>query len=225
MCSKTDINVPSDIEYNRSNVFYSIASNKSGFGFSNFRKNGELEQVNEYQAPVIKYDNPVAEFDFARNSNFLFKDHYPDYQLSGKKEKNNYYDTLKTFQEVNPLIYAFLSQENIDHMQKLIVFMIKKIYNYDISPQSETDVVAAMRATYILSRNNYPMARGKDLILQVCRLNKDTLDKIIPLIAVGIQDYLSYVRDKSTNPYTIDRPKSASVAGLKNHNGFDTNII
>lgn len=215
-----------DIEYNRSKCFYAIKTPESGFGFSNFRKNTNLEQVKEYQSPVIRYDNPVSEFDFARNSNFYFKDHYPDYNLTDTKKKNkNYYDTLKTFQELNPLIYAFLSQENIDHLQSLISLYIKKLYNYDIGPSKEIELVAVMRAIYITSKNNYPMAKGDDLIKQVCRLNKDVIDKVIPLIVVNIQSYLSFARDKSTNPYTIDRPISASVSGLKNFNGFDKNII
>ena len=224
-----------DIEYNGSNLFYTFkGQNKNGFGFSNFRQNNEtnqvnqeVNQVNEYTGPKLIYDNPVSEFDYKRNSNFFFKDHYADYKSTGTNKNDNYYDIMKTFQELNPLIYSFFSKKNIDHLKNLLALFVKKIHNYTISPdsQSEQDIVATMRSVYISSKNNYPMAKGNDLINQVCKLNMDTLDKLVPIVSIGVQEYLCYARDKSTNPYTIDRAKSTSVAGLKNHRGFDYNII
>jgi len=214
-----------DIEYNGSPVWHNFNKPTSGFGFSNFQVSGELEQVKSYLPPSVQYDNPVSEFDYGRNKNFFFVDHYSDYKFKETDRKDyNYADTLKTFHEINPLMFAFLSKKNIEHIQHLIKSFIWYLYKTTISDQKEEDLVAIMRSVYINAFND-PKATGEKLMNQVCTLNKDTLDIAVPIIAVNIQAHLSYVKDASTNPYTVDLPRNVSVKGLKNFNGYDTNII
>ena len=215
-----------DIEYKNSDIYNNFSKPSNGFGFSNFQVNNSTYENSQLLEPTTQYDNPVSSYDHGRKKEFFFRDKFPEYKMTDtSSKKNKYYDVLKTQQELNPLIYAFLSQKNIDYVQQLIICIIKKLYNYDISPQNEIELVNIMRAVYLQSKNNNPMAKGDDLIMQVCKLNKDTIDQVVPIIADNIQSYLCYVRDKSTNPYTVNHPVNVSTKGFKNLNGFDKLIV
>ena len=222
--------LPRDIEYNHSGLFKNFATNESGYGFSNFRVSEEVnskQQVNSHLGAVVERDNPAETYDFPRANNFLFKDHYDDYQLINKDKgkKKNYIDVMKTFHEINPTMVAFFSEENINHIQKLMKAMIKKMENVIISDQSEEQIVMIMRGVYMNAAYLNCTYTGKKLHEQICTLNKDVMDRLVPLIIVGIRNYLGYAKDQSTNPYTVDRQVYINRKGTNVIRGFSDNII
>lgn len=228
-------NLPRDIEYNQSTIFKNFSSNNSGFGFSNFRINDDVRKVqqnDEYIGPVIERDNPAESYDYKRNDNLFFKDRYNDYEMISKEpnetnnaNNSNYIDIIKGFHEINPTMIAFFSKENIDHIQKIIISMIYKSEKIKISNQNEEQLLMIMRAKYMNATYLNCDLKGKEFHKQICSLNKDVIDEVIPRIIVGIKTYLGFVKDKSTNPHTIDRPEYINKSGENLRKGFSDFII
>ena len=225
---------PRDIEYKYSPIFKNFDQAKSGFGFSNFRVNDNVRVVQQpdgHLSPVIERDNPVAMYEYMRNNNFLFEVHHKDLPLIDKDKKSdakNYLDLFKTINEVNPLMIAFISPKNIEYLKKLMKFFVYKMEGYTISAdsQSEEQLVMIMRYCYMKATGLIYNATGQKLHEQICSLNRDVLYEAVPILIVSIKEYLAYAKDRSTNPYTIDRPVNVSNAGMKNPAvGFADNII
>lgn len=226
--SPMNVNMPRDIEYNNSTIFKNFSYNKNGIGFSNFRLNDDIRKVQQndgFIEPKIDRDNPVSSIYYQRNDNLLFIDKYDDRKLisSNNKGKKNYIDVIKTYQEVNPVMIAFFSEENINHIQSLIKAMILKSENVKISDQSEEQIVMIMRAKYMNA--TYLDFQPNNLKKMICTLNKDVLDEIIPIIIVSIKSHLGYIKDRSTNPYTIDRAMYVNKSGENLMRGFSDLII
>ncbi len=223
--------LPRDIEYNHSDTFKNFKTDKSGFGFSNLRVNedvNKLQQNKSYIAPVIERNNPNNVYDFERSNNFLFRDHYDDYKMIDKKDKRpkNFLTIIRDFHEINPTMEAFFSEENLQHIQTLIKKIIKHSEKVDISDQSEEQILMVMRSVYMNATSLDCTLKGEQFHKQICFLNKDVINLVVPKIIVGIRAYLGYSKDISTNPYTVDRPKYINNAGLKNgQRGFSDNII
>jgi len=224
--------LPRDIDYKYSPVFKNISTDKSGYGFTNFRVNDNvrtLQQVSEHIGPIIERDNPVETYDYMRNFNFFFNDHYKDYKMISKDEKKeaNFIDIIKDFHEINPVMLAFFSKTNVDHIQKLLKAMIIQIEgpNVKISDQSEEQILMIMRSSYMNATYLDFKLKGNEFVKQISSLNKDVLDILVPRVIVGIRQYLGYAKDRSTNPYTIDRPSFQSTSGIKNFGGFADKII
>ena len=225
--------LPRDIEYKYSPIFKNFDQGKSGFGFSNFRVNDNVRTVQQpegHLSPVIERDNPVAMYDYMRNNNFLFEIHHKDLPLidKSKKDAKNYLDSFKTINEINPLMIAFCSPKNIEYLKQLMKFFVYKMEGYTISAesQSEEQLVMVMRYCYMKATGLLYGATGKKLHEQICALNRDVLYEVVPILIVSIKEYLGYAKDRSTNPYTVDRQINVSNAGMKNPGvGFADNII
>lgn len=207
----------------------------TGFGISNFRFNASLpdsinRNVDNLQLQEINQStNPLGEYTYQRHSNFLFKDHYKDYKLIDEKEVPDdyiYLDIIKNFQERNPLIDLFFSKANVDHLQKLMIKMVKfqSDGQYDISKQSVGELLTIMRSIYIQTPTD-PFVDEHKLRAQICSLNKNVLDWVVPRLLVQIQAYLGYVRDQGSNTMPLARPEFASDYGTRINRGFDINFI
>lgn len=218
-----------------SKQFEHFAQPNTGFGVSNFRVDESLpETINrtttDFQLEnVHQYTNPIAGFEYNRHANFLFREHYGDYKMIDQQPVPDdyiYLDIIKNFQERNPLMDFFFSKKNLDHIQHLIIKMVKHQSSgeYEISRQSDGELLTVMRSIYISTPNN-PYTQGVEFKAEICKLNKNVLDWVVPHLLVNIQQYLGYVRDQGNTVYPQARPEFMSSAGTRINKGFDVSFI
>jgi hypothetical protein len=223
------------IEYHNLPVLEHFSQSDNGFGLSNFRTDTKIPSTinratTDFQLEnVHQYTNPISEYEARRHSNFLFSEHYKDYKLIDQKEVPDdyiYWDIIKTFQERNPLMDFFFSKKNLDHLQNLVIKMIEFQSNglYKISRQSDAELLVVMRSIYIKTPTN-PYADAEAFKRDICTLNKNVLDWVVPKIIVKIQQHLGYNRDQGNNYRPIDRPEWMSGAGNRVNRGFDVTFI
>jgi hypothetical protein len=221
--------------HNNHNVTDTISQPADGFGFSNLRTETSLpvtisRTTTDYQLENIhQYTNPIEEYDARRHSNFLFTEHYGDYRMIDQQKVPDdyvYWDIIKTFQERNPLMDFFFSKKNLDHIQKLVIAMVKHQSGglYEISRQSDNELLTVMRSIYIKTPTN-PYSDAAAFKRDICTLNKNVLDWVVPHVLVNVQQYLGYVRDQGNNPRPIDRPEFMSNAGNRINHGFDATFV
>jgi hypothetical protein len=231
---------PAPPNYSNNPLLEHFAQPTNGFGFSNFRVTPSLpdtmsktynsRSTTDFQfEDMNQYTNPMNDYTHNRHSNFLFREHYGDYKMIDQQKVPDdyiYLDVIKNFQERNPLMDFFFSKKNLDHIQALIINMVKAQSGgqYNISRQSDGELLTIMRSIYITTPSN-PFATGKDFKLEICKLNKNILDWAVPKIIVNIQQNLGYIRDQGNNVYPMDRPEFMSSAGTRINKGFDTNFI
>jgi hypothetical protein len=95
---------------------------------------------------------------------------------------------------------------------------------YEISRQSDSELLVVMRSIYIKTPTN-PYSTGSDFKRDICTLNKNVLDWIVPRVLVNVQQYLGYVRDQGNNLRPIERPEYMSGTGMRINRGFDVTFI
>lgn len=222
------------VDYRNNNSVNNFAQSGDGFGLSNFRDpvtpatitrtttDFQLEDVNQYT-------NPISEYDARRHSNFLFNEHYKDYNLIDQQKVPDdyiYWDIIKTFQERNPMMDFFFSKKNLDHLQNLLRQMVEYQSNgkYKISRQSDNELLVVMRSIYIKTPTN-PYSNGENFKMDICTLNKNVLDWVVPRILVNIQQHLGYIRDEGQNLRPFERPEFMSNAGNRINRGFDVTFV
>ena len=220
------------IEYRNNDVFNNFIQSENGMGLSNFRANN-LPTINrtttDFQLEnANQYTNPIAEYESRRHSDFLFSEHYRDFKLiDQQKVPDNYIylDLIKTFQERDPLMDFFFSKKNLDHLQYLIYQMILYLSagTYKISRQSDPELLTVMRSIYIKTPTN-PYADDKAFKADICTLNTNVLDWVVPRIIVNIQQYLGFVRDLG-QVRPLSRPEYMSDTGNRINRGFDVTFI
>lgn len=222
-------------DYRNNPLIEQFSQSGNGFGISNFRIEQTLpESINrtstDFQLEdVLQYTNPISEFQYQRHCNFLFKEHYNDYKIvdEGKVPDDYIYlDLIKTLQERNPLMDFFFSKKNLDHLNRLSMKMVEHQSSgqYKISPQNEMELLTIMRSIYIQTPTN-PFTDGVNFKEEICKLNKNVLDWVVPHLLVNIQQYLGYVRDQGNNTQPLAQPQFMSSAGLRTTRGFDFNFI
>uniref|UniRef100_A0A6C0BKH7 Minor capsid protein P8 central region domain-containing protein n=1 Tax=viral metagenome TaxID=1070528 RepID=A0A6C0BKH7_9ZZZZ len=224
-----------DVIYRNNPTVNRFQQSDSGFGFSNFRNNEntiptvnrvttDFQLENEHQ-----YSNPISEYEASRHSNFLYNEHYGDFRIVDQEKVPDdyiYWDIIKTFQERNPLMDFFFSKKNLDHLQKLIITMVhyQSEGAYQISRQNDNELLVVMRSIYIKTPTN-PYASGDAFRRDICTLNKNVLDWVVPKILVNVQQYLGFVRDQSNNVRPLARPEFMSSAGNRINRGFDVTFV
>ena len=222
-------------EYQNNPLLEQFSQADTGFGFSNFRIESTLpETINRTSSDfqledVQQYTNPISEYEYARHANFLFREHYGDYNMIDEQKVPDdyiYLDIIKTFQERNPLLDFFFCKKNLDHIQRLIIKMIEHQSggSYKISRQCDSELLTIMRSIYIQTPTN-PYTWGNDFKGEICKLNKNVLDWAVPHLIVNIQQYLGYVRDQGSNTYPPAQPEFMSSAGQRINRGFDVNFV
>jgi len=223
------------INYRNNPLLANFLQSDNGFGFSNFRVDQKVEPtVNRDTTDFLleethQYTNPISDYVGRRHSNFLFNEHYKDYNIIDQQQVPDnyiYWDIIKTFQERNPLMDFFFSKKNLDHIQNLLIKMVNTQSSgvYNISRQNDNELLTVMRSIYIKTPTN-PYATGNDFKRDICTLNKNVLDWVVPRILVNIQQYLGYVRDHGNNLRPIDRPEFMSSAGMRINKGFDVAFV
>ena len=226
---------PHTVNYHGNPTMDNFKQSTDGFGFSNFRNKAEetsttSRATTDFQLEnVSQFSNPISEYEARRHANFLFSEHYKDYKLIDQQEVPKdyiYWDIIKTFQERNPLMDFFFSKKNLDHIQQLIIKMIEYQSDgaYRISRQSDQELLTVMRSIYIKTPTN-PYADSKAFKADICTLNKNVLDWVVPHILVNIQQHLGYIRDQANPILPIQHPEFMSGTGNRINRGFDVTFI
>jgi len=226
---------PPPPDYRNNPLLEHFAQSDNGFGISNFRVEQTLPNTinrtsTDFQfEDVHQYTNPIAAYEYHRHANFLFREHYGDYRLIDQEKVPDdyiYWDIIKTFQERNPLMDFFFSKKNLDHVQNLIIKMVRHQSGgeYQISRQSDSELLTVMRSIYISTPTN-PFTQGLEFKGEICKLNKNVLDWVVPHLLVNIQQYLGYVRDQGNTVYPPAQPEFMSSAGTRINRGFDITFI
>ena len=81
-----------------------------------------------------------------------------------------------------------------------------------------------MRSIYITTPIN-PFSNLAGVRRDLCTLNKNVLDWVVPRVLVNIQQHLGFVRDQSNTLHTINQPEWMSSAGTRTNHGFDVGFI
>lgn len=124
-------------------------------------------------------------------------------------------EAVKGILTENRLQEVFFSKENIDIIQRLIIYHVKvqSKGTYNITRQSDSNLQVIMRSVYL----QYGKNQNNNIVQQVKELNNMVLGYAVPNILSNISQYLYYKKDVSRLPIPIDRPMYISPAGTRTH--------
>lgn len=144
------------------------------------------------------------------------RDRITMYAPEGNFHKNISDSAIQGIHEKSTFNQLFFSAQNFQNVQNMIRYKIYQISDkkYIIDKQDPMELQIIMRSIYLqYSRNNF-----NNLKEQIKRLNEIVVEEVTPKILANIQQYLTYLKDKS-KPYKglgpIERPINVSSAGLK----------
>ena len=143
------------------------------------------------------------------------RDRITMYAPEGNFNKNISESAITGIHEKSTFNQLFFSPQNFKSVQNMIRYKIFQISDkkYIIGEQDPMELQIIMRSIYLqYSRNNYNDLKG-----QIQRLNDIVVEEVTPKILANIQQYLTYLKDKS-KPYNgsmLERPINISSAGLK----------
>ncbi len=222
--------------YRNNPLLESFTQSTNGFGTSNFRVEPDLPPSIERtstdlsQESISQETNPIIQYMNKRHSNFLFQEKYPDYKDIVHElpvaDDYIYWDIIKNIEERNPLMDFFFSRKNLNHIQQLTINMVKHQSDgkYNISRQNDSEMLTVMRGIYIQTpKNNF--SQGKEFLNEICKINKNVLDFVVPRLIVSIQQYLGYTRDQGNQPLPHAQPEFLSSAGQRVNRGSDVTFI
>jgi hypothetical protein len=171
------------------------------------RRQMKLQNIDTLVSPG-KYKLTVDDSQLGEsNTRFLFK--------------NLYGETLLT--------KLFFSKENVKNIQNLIKLVVHREVEQVIDDQSVNELLIVMRSVFLEYSAHPPLidenTMNKQQIItlkkkyteEVQRLNELVINAIVPKLISQLQQYLDYLRDASTQPYTIDRPISDSISGQRQY--------
>lgn len=123
----------------------------------------------------------------------------------------NYDDySLKGIIESSDLSNAFLSPENTENIQQDIRYGVYQNTNKVISKQSNEEIFTIMRSVY-LQNGGVRVFTQNDFTGAIQDLNKKVVDYSVEHIASKIKQHDMYVKDISTLPVPMERPKYDST--------------
>lgn len=155
-----------------------------------------------------------------------------DTTLSGSNTKSMF----KNLYGETPLTFLFFSDKNIESVQRLLRFVVHKEIGQSIDNQDTTELMIVMRSIF-LEYSRHPKliddtmsAQMKDALLkqytnEVDRLNQLVVNETVPRIISGLQQYLDYLKDASTQPIPHQLPKSMSSTGTKTYRSVTSVLI
>lgn len=130
---------------------------------------------------------------------------------------SGYKSILGGIQESSGFSSLYFSKANIEWMQKNIRYIIYKQNNYVIGNQDEKELIIIMRAFYLQYSNN--PEKKEDYQKEILRLNRLSLDHIIPKISTQVDQYEGYLRDISKIADPIPRAQNVNIVGTKTNRG------
>lgn len=187
--------------------------------------NTGLDQFSYVGQHTHNSDYPNSFVTERSNAN-LFGVGYQDYKMYQEDPCTNTTgnDIVKPILEKNPISQPFFSKKNLDHLQYLVVKLVKEKSGgkYCISRQSDNELMVVMRSIYLQYGKNLPY----DIPGQIAELNKQVLIDVVPRIMVKAEQHLGYIRDRGSNGIrTMPRGEYASSAGTRVTKGFSSLFI
>lgn len=126
--------------------------------------------------------------------------------------KEQCYGMLKDYAQFSPVAKAFFSKENIKVLQQALKDAIKIMSHGKINlleDQNESDLLIAMRATYL----NEGMNQLDNIPFQVKQLNKRLINSIVPEMITAILGQYNYLKEINEPRRLVPLPINTSVKG------------
>lgn len=171
-------------------------------------------------APAFHDNNPSGfsnNWLEARKSTHFFDQNYSDYALyeNNGRPNNSYRDILKAQVARSPLSDAYFSNDNIQHMKHLICQDVLNRSNgqYRLTAEAQSDdaLLLVMRSIFLDNCRNLP----ENIPGQIAELNLMVLNDMVPRVLSNVRQKLSFIRDHSQRPLTMDRPAYVGSAGTR----------
>jgi len=149
---------------------------------------------------------------------------------------NNTKQVFKNIYDNTLLTELFFSKQNIQNIQNIIRFLVHKETNYVVDNQSYTELLIIMRAIFLEYSSHPPYVTDdmsdnekqklfKKYTNEVDRLNQIVINGIVPRIISQMQQYIDYLKDASTQPIQMERPKNESIAGQRSYRSITQVLI
>jgi len=130
-------------------------------------------------------------------------------------------DKTLTNQHPTLLFYLFFSKQNCSTLQKNIRYAVYKWSGHHIGEQSLLELVILMedvfnaRARHIDENNAPSKVLFRYLYTEVGRLNELVVNEAVPIIVNGIEQHISYLKQKDTplSNIGLDRPVDTKITG------------
>lgn len=155
--------------------------------------------------PLVDNSTGYTNIFLTERNNLFPKNQGGEYRKVEEKPVNPDY-VYCTFRDIEgtPVMRAFFSKHNIDHLQEQMIQQVyqKSCGNFKISRQSDDELLIIMRSIYLQYTRNLPF----DIEGQVNELNKQVLLYAVPNILTRAQGYLGYMRDQNTPNKFISNP-------------------
>ncbi len=164
-----------------------------------------IETLNEKNMTIL---------DSYKTGFLMTNDHRKNYNNMGEV-------VLKGVMECSKLSDLFFSDKNITRIQKK---MKVEVYNrtkgqYLLeAEQDKTKLSLIMRNMYL----EYALNQPKNLVRQVKRLNKLTVDAVVPGMITNIKQYYGYIKDINQPLQPMNRPVNMNSAGRNSLPSFTT---
>jgi hypothetical protein len=138
---------------------------------------------------------------------------------------NSYRDIIKNVVERNPVSDMFFSHKNTKHLKMLICRSIYQQsggkYNLKPEAQSDNELLLVMRSIYLNHARHLP----DKIREQVAELNFQVMIDMVPRAISNAQQQLSYIRDSTQQPLSMDRPQYMASAGTRSNRSVTTTFI
>lgn len=116
--------------------------------------------------------------------------------------------------ERNQISDLFLSQKNIDFIQKKIIKTLKIKHNYNISNQSNSELLIIMRSIYLNNcTNNYK--NMNDVKKEIIKLNDLVVNYSVDNIFKNIRSQELYLKKINNDLEPINLPSNTNSKGDK----------
>ena len=127
-----------------------------------------------------------------------------------------------------PLTFLFFSEQNVNNIQNVIRYLVYKETLKVIDRQNSTELLVIMRSIF-LEYSRHPKLIDpnmdietieklkKEYTKEVERLNELVINETVPRVLSALQQYMSYLRDASTQPIPIERSKDTSITGTQSY--------
>jgi hypothetical protein len=194
----------------------------------------EIQNVNINATNNIKNERSISSIQKERNQALVVKDlpnlvspgkfkfTEDDSQISGSNTKY----LFKNLYGETPLTFLFFSRDNINNIQNLIRYLVHKEVGQTIDKQNVTELMVIMRSIFLEYSQHPPLideamspeyraALLKVYTKEVDRLNQLVINETVPKIISGLQAYLDYLKDASTQPVPLPPPQNVSTAGSR----------
>lgn len=143
----------------------------------------------------------------------------------------------KTLFEETLLTFLFFSKQNVQNIQNIIKYKVYQKTNKIVDQQNVNELLIIMRSIYLEYSSHPPMLNDqmpeelkKQIInmytSEVKRLNDIVIDYVFPNVLSGLQQYIAYLRDASTQPYQQNQPDSSdNITGQREYRSITQLLI